>query len=167
MRLSKWDRKGTRKLSGQVTGKLQVSLSIIRFGASRLLLPVNVCCANRAFLGDFFMFRFTFGASPCSGPGTGHLRRRGTFDLVLLNTTSHSCYKNYIDVLFICIIMLWTNLEEKFLSQKFLFSTKDVSHLKCHILDYSSFLSSKSHSFPHTLTKWPWKWICRCLFNHM
>ena len=30
-----------------------------RFGASRLLLPVNVCCANIAFFGDFFIFRFT------------------------------------------------------------------------------------------------------------
>jgi hypothetical protein len=32
-------------------------------GASRLLLPVSVCCANIAFLGDFYMFRFTFLAT--------------------------------------------------------------------------------------------------------
>ena len=34
--------------------------SFARFGASRLLLPVNICCANIAFYGDFFIFRFTF-----------------------------------------------------------------------------------------------------------
>ena len=28
-----------------------------RFGTSHLLLPVNVCCANIAFFGDYFMFR--------------------------------------------------------------------------------------------------------------
>ena len=33
-------------------------------------------------------------------------KTEGTFDRVLLNTTSHSCYKNCIDVLSICIIML-------------------------------------------------------------
>ena len=33
-------------------------------------------------------------------------KTKGMFDHVLLNTTSHSCYKNCIDLLFICIIML-------------------------------------------------------------
>jgi hypothetical protein len=36
------------------------TLFLGRFGTSRLLLPVIVCCANIAFYGDFFMFRFTF-----------------------------------------------------------------------------------------------------------
>ena len=36
------------------------NIPVPRFGASRLLLPVNVCCANIAFFGDFFIFRFTF-----------------------------------------------------------------------------------------------------------
>ena len=65
-------------------------------------------------------------------------KTEGTFDHVLLNTTSHSYYKGWIDVLFICIRVLRTNFREKLPSQKILFSTKDVSHLKSHILEYHS-----------------------------
>ena len=65
-------------------------------------------------------------------------KTEGTFDRVLLNTTSHSYYKGWIDVLFICIRVLRTNFREKLPSQKILFSTKDVSHLKSHILEYHS-----------------------------
>jgi hypothetical protein len=39
------------------------SVPVTRFGASRLHLPVIVCCANIAFFGDFFM-------------DSGHLLRR-------------------------------------------------------------------------------------------
>ena len=45
-----------------VTRKRAPNLNVapLRFGASRLLLPVIVCAANIAIFGDFFMFRFTF-----------------------------------------------------------------------------------------------------------
>jgi hypothetical protein len=45
---------------------LQISIGKARFGASRLHLPVIVCCANIAFFGDFFMFRFTFEEGACA-----------------------------------------------------------------------------------------------------
>ena len=61
------------------------------------------------------------------------------FDSVLLNTTLHSYYKGWIDVLFICIRVFRTNFREKLPSQKILFNTKDVSRLKSHILEYHSF----------------------------
>ena len=83
-------------------------------------------------------------------------KTEGTFDRVLLNTTSHSYYKGWIDVLFICIRVLRTNFREKLPSQKILFSTKDVSHLKSHILEYHSIFVLAISKFLLTSTKYPW-----------
>jgi hypothetical protein len=55
-----------------------------RFGASRLLLPVNICCANKAFYGDFFMFRFTFE----EGAWDKVPKTVRTFAILLLNNIS-------------------------------------------------------------------------------
>ena len=83
-------------------------------------------------------------------------KTEGTFDRVLLNTTSHSYYKGWIDVLFICIRVLRTNFREKLPSQKILFNTKDVSRLKSHILEYHSIFVLAISKFLLTSTKYPW-----------
>ena len=58
-----------------------LSAVLRRFGTSRLLLPVSVCCANIAFYGDFFIFRFTFE----EGAWTKVPKTVRTFAILLLN----------------------------------------------------------------------------------
>ena len=55
--------------------------ALVRFGASRLLLLVIVCCADITFFGDFFMFHFTFE----EGAWTKVLKTDRTFEIFLLH----------------------------------------------------------------------------------
>jgi hypothetical protein len=61
-------------------GSVQATVLLGSFQAA-FFLPVNVCCANRAFYGDFFMFRFTFE----EGAWTKVPKTDRTFAILLLD----------------------------------------------------------------------------------
>jgi len=70
---------------------------------TKVWLPRIVCAANIASFGNYFMPGPEVGSeqTPVREPKT-----KGTFDLVLQDTTPLKCYKSTIYLLFICMRML-------------------------------------------------------------